>query len=104
MSQLSDQEKTSGDLSVDSSWLVSSTVILTGLVIISFLLYFVDRWITERVDGYLLRQYGADLYDRYTRVYDPAPGWSEVESRIGKNGEERWTVEDEIIKELLIAQ
>ena len=40
--------------------------IVAGLLVVSYLLYMVDVWATERIDGLLLAHYGPELYDRYT--------------------------------------
>ena len=40
--------------------------IVVGLLIVSYLLYMMDVWATERIDGLLLAHYGPELYDRYT--------------------------------------
>ena len=40
--------------------------IVAGLLVVSYLLYMMDVWATERIDGLLLAHYGPELYDRYT--------------------------------------
>ena len=40
--------------------------IVAGLLVVSYLLYMVDVWATERIDGLLLAHYGPELYERYT--------------------------------------
>ena len=40
--------------------------IVAGLLVVSYLLYMVDVWATDRIDGLLLAHYGPELYERYT--------------------------------------
>ena len=40
--------------------------IVAGLLVLSYLLYMVDVWATDRIDGLLLAHYGPELYERYT--------------------------------------
>ena len=48
--------------------------IVAGLLVVSYLLYMMDVWATERIDGLLLAHYGPELYERYTSVIQEVVG------------------------------
>ena len=94
--------RTSLDLSPsDSTLVVYGAGVVVGLLVLSYLLYMVDVWATDRIDGLLLAQYGPKLYHQYT---------SSLMTRVGEEEEEQldiftdWTEEDSIVRALLIAE
>jgi len=80
----------------DLSWAVTGVGIVAGLLVVSYLLYMVDVWATDRIDGLLLAHYGPELYERYTTALHEEPLQFEQEPQ--------WTAEDEVIKAYLIAE
>jgi len=80
----------------DLSWAITGVGIVAGLLVVSYLLYMMDVWATERIDGLLLAHYGPELYDRYTSAIQEEP--------LQMDQEPEWTAEDEVIKAYLIAE
>ena len=96
-----DLVRTTSSLSAsDPAYVVTGAGILVGLLLLSFLLYMVDVWATERIDGLLLSHYGPELYQRYTSAREPL---RRAQEESPTNGQE-WTEEDLVIRAYLIAQ
>ena len=78
--------------------------IVAGLLVVSYLLYMVDVWATERIDGLLLAHYGPELYERYTsalqevRTDKVAKIWAleNLQGPLELEPEPQWTAEDEV--------
>jgi len=80
----------------DWSYAVTGVAIVAGLLVVSYLLYMVDVWATDRIDGLLLAHYGPELYERYTSALQEDP--------LDLEPEPQCTAEDEVIKAYLIAE
>ena len=84
--------------------------IVAGLLVVSYLLYMVDVWATERIDGLLLAHYGPELYERYTsalqevRTEKVSKIWAleNLQDPLDLEPEPQWTAEDEVRRSQII--
>ena len=78
--------------------------IVAGLLVVSYLLYMVDVWATERIDGLLLAHYGPELYERYTSALQEVrtdkvskiSAFENLQDPLDLEPEPQWTAEDEV--------